>query len=119
MERNVLNGLKKEFSEFENDISLILNKLLDLMQVFQERYFYHPLMKNSHSIKTVLPALVPELSYSNLTISSGSIAMIAFEKLQNESDMFKVLEVREQLLEYCKMDTYAMVKLLEVVKKAI
>jgi hypothetical protein len=45
--------------------------------------------------------------------------MIAFEKLQNESDMFKALEVREQLLEYCKMDTYAMVKLLEVVKKSI
>ncbi len=118
MERNVLNGLKKEFPEFENDINLILSKLLDLMQVFQERYFYHPLMKNSHSIKTVLPALVPELSYSNLAISSGSIAMIAFEKLQNESDMFKALEVREQLLEYCKMDTYAMVKLLEVVKKS-
>ncbi|MBL7888335.1 MAG: DUF2779 domain-containing protein [Bacteroidia bacterium] len=116
MERNVLNGLKKDFPEFLGNIDLILSKLLDLMQVFQERIFYHPLMKNSHSIKNVLPALVPGLGYENLSISSGSIAMIAFEKLQNEQDMFKALEIREQLIEYCKLDTFAMVKLLEVLK---
>ncbi len=116
MERNVLNSLKKTFPEFSGDIDLVLNKLLDLMQVFQERMFYHPLMKNSHSIKNVLPALVPGLGYENLSISSGSIAMIAFEKLQNEQDMFKALEVREQLSEYCKLDTFAMVKLLDVLK---
>jgi hypothetical protein len=74
-------------------------------------------MKNSFSIKNLLPALVPELSYSGLRISSGSIAMIAFEKLQSETDMFKILETREHLLEYCKLDTLAMVKIFEVLEK--
>jgi hypothetical protein len=75
-------------------------------------------MKNSFSIKNVLPALVPELSYSNLKIGSGSVAMIAFENLSKETDMFRALETREQLLEYCKLDTLAMVKIFEVLEQA-
>lgn len=119
MERNVLNGLKKDFPEFAAEIDERLSRLLDLILPFQERSYYHPAMKNSFSIKNVLPALVSDLSYAQLAISSGSIAMIAFEKLQTETDLFKIVEVREQLLEYCKMDTLAMVKVFEVLEKAV
>jgi hypothetical protein len=119
MERNVLNGCKKDFPEYAPEIDAILTRIIDLMQPFQEKMYYHPAMKNSFSIKNLLPALAPEFSYSNLAISSGSIAMIAFEKLQTETDMFKALEVREQLLEYCKMDTLAMVKIFEVLEDAV
>ncbi len=65
-----------------------------------------------------MPALVPDLNYHALKISSGSIAMIAFEKLQTEMDMFKAIEIREQLLDYCKMDTLAMVKVFEVLEES-
>ena len=116
MERNVLNGLKKDFPEFASEIDIRLSRMVDLVQPFQERSYYHPAMKNSFSIKNVLPALVPELSYSNLKIASGSVAMIAFENLSKETDMFRALETREQLLEYCKMDTLAMVKIFEVLE---
>jgi hypothetical protein len=119
MERGVLNGLKKDFPEYASEIDSRLERIVDMVQPFQDRSYYHPAMKNSHSIKNILHALVPELSYSDLKISSGSIAMIAFEKLQNEMDMFKILEVREQLLEYCKMDTLAMVKLIEVLEAQV
>ena len=68
-------------------------------------------------MKNLLPALVPELTYANLKISSGSIAMIAFESLQKETDMFRILEIREQLLEYCKLDTLAMVKVFEILEQ--
>ncbi|MGQ0826804.1 MAG: DUF2779 domain-containing protein [Bacteroidota bacterium] len=117
MERNVLNGLKNDFPEYTTEIDLRLKRIIDLVQPFQARNYYHPAMKNSFSIKNLLPALVPELSYNDLKISSGSIAMIAFEKLASETDMFKILEVREQLLEYCKLDTLAMVKVFEVLEK--
>jgi hypothetical protein len=119
MEKNVLNGLKKDFPEHTAAVDDRLSRIVDLMQPFQEKSFYHPAMKNSFSIKNLLPAIVPELSYSSLKISSGSIAMIAFEKLQAEMDMFKILEVREQLLEYCKMDTLAMVKVFEVLGSSL
>lgn len=117
MERNILKGLKKDFPELSTQIDSRLSRIVDLMQPFQERSYYHPAMKNSHSIKNILHALVPDLNYSNLQISSGSIAMIAFEKLQTETDLFKIIQTREELLEYCKLDTLAMVKIFEILEK--
>jgi len=119
MERNILGGLKKDFPEFTAEIDLRLSRIVDLVYPFTERYFYHPGMNNSVSIKNVLPALVPDLTYSNLMISSGSIAMTAFEQLQKETDLFKIIEIREQLLAYCKMDTLAMVKIFDVLERAV
>lgn len=119
MERNILNGLKKDFPAFADEIDLRLSRIVDLGHPFMERHFYHPSMKNSVSIKNVLPALVPELNYTDLMISSGSIAMTAFEQLQRETDLFRIIEIREQLLAYCRMDTFAMVKIFEVLEKAV
>ncbi|MGB3948093.1 MAG: DUF2779 domain-containing protein [Bacteroidia bacterium] len=119
MERNILKGLKKDFPEYSNEIDFRLNRIIDLMQPFQERSYYHPAMKNSHSIKNILHALIPELNYNNLPISSGSIAMIAFEKLQTETDIFKIIQTREELIEYCKLDTLAMVKIFEILEKQL
>lgn len=119
MERNVLKGLEKEFPEFGSQIDERLSRIVDLAKPFKERLYYDPAMKNSHSIKNLLPALVADLSYSNLQVSSGSVAMIAFEQLQTESDMFKILETRENLLEYCKLDTLSMVKVFEVLEKQV
>ena len=119
MERNILNGLKKDFPDFASEIDLRLKRFIDLMQPFQDKSYYHPAMKNSYSIKNLLHALVPDLSYTDLKISNGSIAMVAFERLQKETDMFKILETRENLLEYCKLDTLAMVKVFEVLEKQV
>ncbi|HET8963231.1 MAG TPA: DUF2779 domain-containing protein [Chitinophagales bacterium] len=119
MERNILKGLQKDFPEYSSEIDNRLERMVDLVQPFLERHYYHPAMKNSVSIKNVLPALVPELNYSDLIISSGSIAMTAFEQLQTESDLFKIIEMREHLLAYCKMDTLAMVKIFEILENAV
>ncbi len=118
MERNILNGLKKDFPEYTAEIDLRLKRFVDLMIPFQNRSYYHPAMKNSYSIKNLLHALVPDLSYENLKIGKGSIAMVAFEHLQTETDLFKIIETRENLLEYCKLDTLSMVKVFEIIEKA-
>ena len=70
-------------------------------------------MKGSYSIKAALLALVPELTYENLEINEGGLASVAYESLQTETDMIIIAETSEQLLEYCKLDTLAMVKILE------
>ncbi len=119
MEKNVLNGLKQEYPEYTADVDAVLNRFVDLITPFREKSYYHPAMKNSFSIKNILHALVPELSYTNLSISSGSLAMTAFESLQTETDMFKILEVRDHLLKYCELDTLAMVKLWEILERTV
>ncbi len=64
-------------------------------------------------MKKVLPALVPDLSYDDLTIVNGSNARAAFFNLHEETDAEKIKKTREALLEYCGLDTLAMVRILE------
>ena len=70
-------------------------------------------MRGSYSIKYVLPALVPELSYNDLDIKEGGTASNKFLSMVNETFEGDVEKTRRQLLEYCELDTYAMVKILE------
>ena len=83
------------------------------MVPFQKKWYYTPELKGSYSIKAVLPALVPELSYEGLGISDGGSASVAYEQLIEETDMIKIVETRKNLLEYCKLDTLAMVNILD------
>jgi len=70
-------------------------------------------MKGSYSTKYVLPALVSELSYDGLTIKEGGTASNTFLSMVNGTFQGDVKETRRQLLEYCKLNTCAMVKILE------
>lgn len=118
-ELSILNNLARLFPEYKKQIAQVTSRVKDLMLPFKNKWYYHPAMKGSYSIKEVLPALVPELSYKEMDIASGGMAMSAFGQLQNETDIFKIAETRQHLLEYCKMDTYAMVKILEVLEKEV
>jgi hypothetical protein len=67
------------------------------------------------SIKVVLPVLVPDLSYDGLEIANGDDALVTFAKMAQRSMAADEMErKRAALLEYCKMDTLAMVRLHEV-----
>ena len=83
------------------------------MLPFKNKWYYSPKMKGSYSIKYVLPALVPDLSYDNLDIKDGGTASNIFLSMVNGTFNGNVKETRKQLLEYCYMDTFAMVKILE------
>jgi len=108
-----LKEIAKDFPEYAEQIEERISKIKDLMIPFRQKHYYAPEMKGSYSIKAVLPALVPELSYEGLEINEGGLASIAFESLWNETDMMIIAETKNQLLKYCKLDTLAMVKILE------
>jgi hypothetical protein len=108
-----LNEIARDFPEHTDEIEKLVLRIKDLMVPFQKKYYYAPEMKGSYSIKVVLPALVPELSYDELEINEGGMASIAYESLQTETDLMVIAEIKQQLLEYCKLDTFGMVKILE------
>jgi Domain of unknown function(DUF2779) len=108
-----LKEIARDFPEYTNKIEKLILRVKDLMIPFQRKFYYAPEMKGSYSIKAVLPSLVTELSYKELEINEGGLASIAFEGLQTETDLMRIAETREQLLEYCKLDTLAMVRILE------
>jgi hypothetical protein len=112
-ERGKLNDLAEVFPIYSKAVKDIVIRLKDLMMPFQKKWYYTPEMKGSYSIKFVLPALVPELSYNELEIKEGGTASNTFLSMVNGSFEGDTEKTRSQLLEYCKLDTYAMVKILE------
>ena len=88
----------------------------DLMIPFKEKWYYTPKMKGSYSIKKVLPALVPSISYDNLEINNGASASTAFDNIHNIPHQEEQNIIRKNLIEYCKLDTLAMVEILDVLR---
>lgn len=117
-EKTRLNELKREHPQYEEKVDAVLERLMDLMSPFWSHYRL-PEMEGSRSIKYVLPALVPELSYDDLEIGNGGDASSAFYNLQFETDTVKKQAIRNALLEYCGLDTLAMVKIMEKLKQQI
>lgn len=98
------------------ELELLEKKLVDLLPVVRA-HVYHPEFGGSFSIKAVLPALVPGMRYETLvTIADGNEASAKLERLLfGGADALEAerAALRTGLLEYCKLDTWAMVKLLE------
>jgi hypothetical protein len=111
-ENSILNHLKEEFDHLAGKIEMIQERIVDLMAPFRKDYRL-PAMGWSYSIKSVLPSLVPELSYDSLAIGNGGDASAAFYNLKNVEDGMKKESTRKALLEYCGLDTLAMVKILK------
>lgn len=118
-ENTRLNELKDEFPKYSKAIEKIQERFVDLMVPFRKKFLYLPQMNGSYSIKNVLPALVPDLTYDSLLIGNGMDASQAFYDLKFEKNTENIVKVREALLEYCKLDTWAMVKILEKVKSCV
>ena len=104
--------LAKDFSEYSKPLLNLNERIIDLMVPFKKKYIYSPKQESSNSIKKVLPAFT-DLSYQNLEIKSGGDAMdIYADFIKGKINLDQKLT--KNLLEYCKLDTYAMVKLLKV-----
>ena len=112
-EKGRLSELANDFPEYSNDILNIIDRLKDLMIPFRERWYYTPAMNGSYSIKVVLPALLPEFHYNDLEIKDGSTASSLFSSMIQGTFKGDIKKTKTALLEYCKLDTLAMVKILE------
>lgn len=115
-EKGVIQNLAKYFPDLRNGLLAIHDNIRDLMRPFQQKDYYVPQMKGRYSIKCVLPALVSDLSYAGLEISNGGEAMGAYGSLHLVENMEEREKIRRALLEYCKLDTLAMVRIYEKLK---
>ncbi|MBW6481669.1 MAG: DUF2779 domain-containing protein [Vicingaceae bacterium] len=116
-ERSKLFDLIEFSPKHKVPILKIINRLKDLMIPFRERWYYTPKMQGSYSIKKVLPALFPELTYQNLTIQDGGTASNTFANMLQGNFKGDIEQTKKDLLAYCALDTLAMVKILEKLKE--
>lgn len=133
-ERQCVRGLAEAVPALAGPLLELEGRLVDLLPVVRN-HVYHPAFHGSFSLKAVLPALVPELSYAGLAIADGDTASVQLERMMlgglpgpaaapgapaapGQLELFEPgapapPALRADLLAYCKLDTWAMVKLLE------
>mgnify|MGYP001558103299 FL=1 len=104
--------LYPEHSEFLKDVN---KRMIDLADFINKEMYIHPDFLGSWSIKNVLPVMVPELSYKKLKINKGDQAMLTWWDMVNSKEKKQA----KDLLEYCALDTLAMVKIWEKLKTLI
>lgn len=96
----------------------IQRRLWDLLPVVRN-HVYHPAFGGSFSLKAVLPALVPEMTYEGMEVPNGQAAGLAWESMISDRATESERQAkRKALLEYCGQDTLALVKLLEALRTA-
>lgn len=112
-ERSRLLDLAAALPKLRRELQALAGRLTDLLQVVRD-HVYHPAFGGSFSLKSVLPALVPKLSYEGLTIANGTAASCELERLlvgTDEPDASAKETTRRALLAYCGRDTLGMVRI--------
>lgn len=111
-EQRILVGLAERLPDLAPALRAIEARLVDLHPIVRDSY-YHPDQRGSWSIKSVLPTLYGEDAYQALDgVSEGLAAVRAYRDLiEGRVDAGQALEWRRALLEYCRLDTQAMVDL--------
>jgi predicted RecB family nuclease len=114
-----LSELAGWLPEHAEPINAIQARLFDLLPVLRE-HAYHPAFAGSYSIKSVLPALVPEMSYDGMVVANGQAAGVAWESLMRGSlNCDERKRIEKALRAYCGQDTLAMVRLLEQLRSSV
>ena len=117
-EKTRIRALQKAAPELETQLVDLEAKLIDLLPVVRN-FVYHPDFEGSFSLKYVLQPLVPELSYNDLVVVDGLEASVEIARLLFVVGRIPPEErdrIRQDLLDYCERDTWAMVKLLEALR---
>ena len=115
-EKGIISSLSDRFPDLKEHLKKLTENFIDLLEPFENGMVYEKNMGGSFSLKSVLPALFPdnpELNYSNLgEVHNGKDARVMFPTLLYLSEEERKIE-RDNLLKYCYLDTYALVKILE------
>jgi len=113
-ERAILDQLAKAVPEQAKALAHIEARLVDALPLVRE-HVYHPAFGGSFSLKSVLPALVPGLGYEGLEIPNGGVASVKLRRLLCDAGVSPAErdQTRKALLQYCAVDTFGVVRLLE------
>ena len=113
-----LSELASWLPEFSGRITKIRQRLWDLLPIVRD-HVYHPAFGGSYSLKSVLPALVPEMTYEGMEVADGQAAGLAWESVvRGDCDEGERERKRRALLEYCTQDTLGMLRLLEKLQQS-
>jgi hypothetical protein len=109
-ERSVLRHLAGQLSAYADPLIRLADRLWDQLVIFRQHYRHYGFGK-SNSLKSVLPVIVPALSYQTLDVQNGAQAQVVWEEMIHCEDTAVKSRLAENLKAYCHLDTLAMVKI--------
>ena len=138
-EKGRLKELAELFPEYRDKLLAICDKAADLIHLLKTKEdlysagfgkdrakrinYYHKDLSGSYSIKKTLPVLVPSLTYQGMDVGNGVQAYITYLNYDSTEPTFGVMKTKEErknaLRCYCRQDTWAMVEILNAVRKKI
>ena len=112
-ERGRIEDLAQHFPDLATPLLAINERMVDLLPITRQNY-YHPDMHGSWSLKAVVPTLGMDLAYEGMAVADGGMAQEAYlELIDPDTADDRRHELRQDLLDYCALDTYALVRLVE------
>jgi hypothetical protein len=115
-ERTILRQLAEAFPQQAGRLTDMAERLWDQLDIFRKHYRDYRFGK-SNSLKSVLPVVVPELSYNMLAVKNGAQAQVVWEEMIGEGDTAVKNHLIDQLRTYCHLDTLAMVEIHRVLSR--
>jgi predicted RecB family nuclease len=116
-EKGIIKELAEYLPRYNQQLNAITGRFKDLYAIIK-RDFYQPKFLGSFSLKSVLPALVPDMNYESLSIQEGSQASLEYLKMVGPDTLVEEKErIKNDLLAYCGQDTLALVKIREALLK--
>jgi hypothetical protein len=114
-ETSRISELAARVPRLSQELFAINNRIVDLLPIARNRY-YHRAQKGSWSIKSVLPCVAPDLRYDLLDgVQDGGMAVSAYlEAISADILAQRKRVIEQQLLAYCELDTFAMVRIWNV-----
>lgn len=115
-ENQILNRLKNCLPSYALDLEEIQAKMIDFQPLFEQGHAYHPAQRGKISLKAVSSSMLGENLFENGGVKNGLEACKAYEFMpfigQQE-------QLQSDLVQYCSMDTLAMVKLWQFLDQKI
>ena len=117
-EKSRNSELGEMLPRYKDAMEAINERVVDLIIPFQLKWYDDPRFNGSASIKQVLPVLCPHLSYKDLGIQEGGSAQrLWMEAILDEKRADQKDQILSDLIEYCKLDTLAMVEIYNYLRK--
>ncbi|MEG0177494.1 DUF2779 domain-containing protein [Anaerorhabdus sp.] len=104
-----LKEMAAQFPEMAKELMELYTRLVDLAFPFVIGAVYDVRMRGYYSLKVLMSIMENQSGYQDLDIHQGMDAVFQWRLLDQENDDVNPEEIRTHLIEYCSMDTYAMV----------
>ncbi len=133
-EKKVLKYLGNNFPDYQKQLNEMITNMFDLLYIVRNNKdlykelgyceeeakvvnYYHPELSGSYSLKKTINVF-SDLSYENMGVRDGVEALVTYANL-DQYEKADYQKKYQELVEYCKQDSYAMFVILEKIRKMV